>query len=123
MPGDLRQCMLAGTKTDLEPQFGLLRREGRPRICRLLGGKGQAWEGDLQQAILARAQPMTAAPPIQPVRRRFDDGARCRPANAARNQRPKAAFSPGTRSVFSHVKVPLSPSGSRPKWPYADVGT
>ncbi len=35
--------------------------------------------------------------------------------------RPKALFNAGTRSVFSHVNVPNSGSGVRPKWPYALV--
>jgi hypothetical protein len=34
-----------------------------------------------------------------------------------------ALFNEGTRSVRSHVNVPASASGERPKWPYAVVGT
>ena len=67
------------------------------------GGKRQARQRDIQQSKLARAQLVAAAAAVEPVRRRL--------------QRPKAAFSAGTRSVFSHVKVPFSASGSRPKWP------
>jgi hypothetical protein len=73
------------------------------------GGEGEARQRDLQQALLARSQPMAARPAVKPVRRRL--------------QRPKADRNAGARSVLSHVKVPFSSSGSRPKWPYAEVGT
>ncbi len=49
--------------------------------------------------------------------------ARCGSPSDDRDYRPSAVFSAGTRSVFSHVKVPFVSSGSRPKWPYAEVGT
>ena len=77
--------------------------ERRERVSGLLRRERQARQGDLQQPVLPRPQPVAAAAAVQPVRRRL--------------QRPKAAFRPGTRSVFSHVKVPFSSSGSRPKWP------
>ena len=101
MRRDLRQRMFAAAEPDLKPQLRrspcLLRRERQPR------------QGDLEQVELARPQAMAAAAAVQPVRRRL--------------QRPKAARNAGARSVFSHVKVPFSRSGSRPKWPYAEVGT
>ena len=109
MRGDLRQRVLAAAEPHFQPQRGRSRRERRQRIGRLLRRERQPRQGDIQQAKLARPQPVAAAAAVQPVRRRL--------------QRPKAAFSAGTRSVFSHVKVPFSSSGSRPKWPYAEVGT
>ena len=80
------------------------RRERRQRIGRLLRRERQARQRDIEQDFAGAAAACgRGAPAVQPVRRRL--------------QRPKAAFSAGTRSVFSHVKVPFSSSGSRPKWP------
>ena len=63
----------------------------------------QPGQGDVEQDLLARPQLMASAAAIQPVWRRL--------------YRPNAALSVGTRSVFSHVKVPFVSSGSRPKCP------
>ena len=109
MPDDLLQGMLATAEAHLQPQLGRPRREGRQRIANLSGGEGKARQRDLEQSLLARPQPMAACSPVKPVRRRL--------------QRPKADRNAGARSVLSHVNVPLSSSGSRPKWPYAEVGT
>ena len=109
MPADLLKGMLATAEAHLQPQLGRPRREGRQRIANLSGGEGKARQRDLEQSLLARPQPMAARSAVQPVRRRL--------------QRPKADRNAGARSVLSHVNVPLSSSGSRPKWPYAEVGT
>ncbi len=106
MRGDLRQRVLAAAEADLQPELvGRRNADGSPPARR----ERQPRQGDLEQAQLPRPQAMAAGAAVEPVRRRL--------------QRPKAAFSAGTRSVFSHVKVPFSSSGSRPKWPYAEVGT
>ncbi len=68
--------------------------ERRPRIGRLLRRERQARQGDFEQAELARSQPVAAGAAVQSVGRRL--------------QRPRADLSAGTRSVFSHVKVPFS---------------
>ena len=99
MRGDLRQRVLTATETDLQPECR------RPPRCIV----EQPRQGDFQQMFLPRAQAVAAGAAVEPLGRRL--------------QRPSAAFRPGTRSVFSHVKVPFSGSGSRPKWPYAEVGT
>jgi hypothetical protein len=109
MPDDLLQGVLAAAEAHLQPQLGRPRRKGRQWIGNLYGDEGKAWQRDLQQSLLARPQPVAAGPAVQPIRRRL--------------QRPKADRNAGARSVLSHVNVPLSSSGSRPKWPYAEVGT
>src|SRR6185437_6354127 len=68
-----------------------------------VGRQGQARQCDVEKDLLAGPQLMAAAAAIESIRRWL--------------YRPKAAFSAGTRSVISHVKVPFSASGSRPKWP------
>ncbi len=95
---DLGQRVLAAAEADFQPQ---LRRGWRRGGI----GEGQARQRRVQQKLLARAQPVATRAPIQPVRRWLDA------------QRPNADFRPGTRSVFSQVKLSFTWSGSRPKWP------
>ena len=102
---DLRQRVLAAAEADLQPQLRRPRREGRQRIGRLrrrrtrsrgsVTSSRRCWRGRSR----GRGRGRTAGPAA---------------ASAARRLTP---FSAGTRSVFSHVKVPFSSSGSRPKWP------
>ena len=99
--GDLCQRMLAAAEPYLQPQGARALRERRKRIGCQGSEEGQARQRDLQQPLLAGAQLMAPGAAVQPLRRRL--------------QRWKAAFSAGTRSVFSHVKVPFSSSGVRPK--------
>ena len=86
--------------------------ERRARVARLGQAKRRRGSVTSSSALLARPQLVAALPAVQPVGRRLDPPAAGRVA-----QRPNAAFSAGTRSVFSHVKVPFASSGSRPKWP------
>jgi peptidoglycan/LPS O-acetylase OafA/YrhL len=90
---NLRQRVLAAAEADFQPE--------RSRPPRRVVEKPR--QGDFQQPFLARAQAVAAGAAIETLWRRL--------------QRPRAAFRPGTRSVFSHVKVPFSGSGSRPKCP------
>ena len=64
MRGDLRQRVLAAAEADLQPKLGRPRRERRQRIGRLLRCERQARQGDIEQALLPRPQPMAAAPAI-----------------------------------------------------------
>ena len=95
---DLGQRVLAAAEADFQPQAV---RGGRGRRI----AERQARQGGVQEKLLARAQPVATRAPIQPVRRWLDA------------QRPNADFRPGTRSVFSQVKLSFTWSGSRPKWP------
>jgi hypothetical protein len=111
MGGDLGERMLAAAEADFQPEFAQPRREGGARVGRLFGGKRQARQRQVEQPDLARPQGMAAGAAIQSVGWRLEAFRDCRA------QRPNAAFSAGTRSVRSQVKVPFSSSGSRPKWP------
>ncbi len=83
-------------------------REGGHRVGSLGGDKAETGKRYVKQQLLPRAQRVAAGAAIQPLRRGF---------HALQCYRPKALFSAGTRSVFSHVNVPNTGSGVRPKWP------
>jgi len=103
---DLRCRVLAAAEADFQPQPG--RRRGEAGLGSRRIGHRQPRQHGLHQRDLARPQLVPARPTIQAVGRR---------ALGGRGQRPKADFSTGTRSVRSQVNVPVSGSGSRPKWP------
>ena len=89
-------------------------REGAGGVGGLRRLEAEARQGLGQQAVLPGPQRVAALAAVEPVSRRLD---RRRPDRRWGVQRLNAAFSAGTKSVFSQVKVPFSASGSRPKWP------
>src|SRR5690242_5966258 len=109
MSSDLRQSVLTATRPHFHPELRRARWEGRQRLARKFRRECQARERNIEQNLLPQPQLVAASAAVQPVRRWL--------------QRWKAAFRPGARSVLSHVNVPLSSSESRPKCPYAEVGT
>ena len=104
--------VLAGAEADLEPERAHLLAEGAPRIGRGGFRKAEAGQGRLDQRALARPQPVTALPSVEPLGLRPD---------RVRIQRSNADRSAGTRSVRSQVKSSRASSGVRPKCPNADV--
>ncbi len=107
----LRQRVLAAAEADFDPAL----QTGRERRGGIAGRDAQPRQRLSQQSLLPRAQAMAAAAAVQALGRRFA-------LEAGVAQNPKAERSAGTRSVRSQVNVPRSGSGSRPKWPYAEVG-
>lgn len=98
--------MLPAAEPDLDRQAGGTWRE---RGQGLGGGRAQPGQRLIEQALLPGAQSVAADAAIEALGGRF--------------QRLKALRSAGTRSVVSQVKLSSDASGSRPKWPYAAVGT
>jgi len=99
--------VLAAAEADLQPEFRGAVSEGGQGIGGVAGMKAQAGQRLVDETLLARPERVAALAPVESVGRRLEGA----------DQRPKAVFSAGTRSVSSQVKVPLSTSGSRPKWP------
>jgi hypothetical protein len=68
MRRDLIERMFAPAKTHFQPNRHIPHAEGRARVCRLGWRQAQPRQGFFQQALLARAQGVAAAPTIKPVR-------------------------------------------------------
>ena len=77
MRRDLRQRVFAAAETDLQPEAVEARGEGGEGMCGLVGGEGEAGQGDGEQRFLARPELVAAGAAVQPVGRRLQgQGAR-----------------------------------------------